>query len=227
MCNSGRNRFGSILFGSGLFENSSFRFCSVHKHVFPGSTRFGLPFSDASWLGPVRTTLRFHVRFRPVPKLNGSVRFGSAGSVRFLVPSCYLYYCTNNKHDTNTSNTNKYNNDDNKQSVVFLPGKCFRSHRCPKANAGRKAHCGISGARPTKTYASIDCSNYSIPYYTVLYCTVLYYTILYYYYMRFTRPCMAPWRGEARATTRATPAQSLSPSKATPSPSLTMLYPSM
>ena len=30
------------------------------------------------------------VRFRPVPELNDAVRFGSAGSVRFLVPSCYV-----------------------------------------------------------------------------------------------------------------------------------------
>ena len=28
------------------------------------------------------------VWFRPVPELNGSVRFGSAGSVRFPIPSC-------------------------------------------------------------------------------------------------------------------------------------------
>ena len=40
--------------------------------------------------GSVRfSAVRFRVRFRPVPELNGSVRFGSAGSVRFLIPSCY------------------------------------------------------------------------------------------------------------------------------------------
>ena len=33
-------------------------------------------------------SVRFRVRFRPVPELHGSVRFGSAGSVRFLIPSC-------------------------------------------------------------------------------------------------------------------------------------------
>ena len=60
-----------------------------------GSVRFGqlnfpvrrgsaCGFLDASWLG----SGRFRVRFRPVPESNGSVRFGSAGSVRFLIPSC-------------------------------------------------------------------------------------------------------------------------------------------
>ena len=77
----GRNRFGSIRFGSVTFEKSSVRFGSVRKHVFPGSMRFGLPFSDASWLGPVRFGLFPH----PVPELNGSVRFGSV-----LIPSCYM-----------------------------------------------------------------------------------------------------------------------------------------
>ena len=46
----------------------------------PGSTRFGLRFSEESWLGPVR----FRVLFRPVPKLSGSVRFGSV-SYSFLL----------------------------------------------------------------------------------------------------------------------------------------------
>ena len=35
------------------------------------------------------SSVRFRVRFRPVPELNDSVRFGSAGSVRFLIPSCH------------------------------------------------------------------------------------------------------------------------------------------
>ena len=74
----------------------SFRFRTFRKFIgsvrfgnyFPGSTRFGLRFSDASWLGPVR----FGSFPRPVPagsriKRFGSVRFG--GSVRFLIPSCY------------------------------------------------------------------------------------------------------------------------------------------
>ena len=66
------HRFGSVRFGS--------------ENIFPGSTRFGLRFSDASWLGPVR----FGSVPCPVPassriKLFGSVRFGSVrfGSVRF------------------------------------------------------------------------------------------------------------------------------------------------
>ena len=81
---TGRNRFGSIRFGSGLFENLSVRFASVRKITFPASTRFGLRFSDASWLGPIR----FGSIPRPVPagsriKRFGSVRFGSVRSVRF------------------------------------------------------------------------------------------------------------------------------------------------
>ena len=46
--------------------------------------RFGSAFGSAFGSG----------RFRPVPKLNGSVRFGSAGSVRFLIPSCYVHLVT-------------------------------------------------------------------------------------------------------------------------------------
>ena len=71
------HRFGSVRFGS-------VRFGSVRKNVFPGSTRFGLPFSDASWLGPIR----FGSVPRPVPaasgiKWFGSVRFGPVRPVRF------------------------------------------------------------------------------------------------------------------------------------------------
>ena len=58
--------------------------------MFSVSMRFGLHFSDVSWLGPVR----FSSFPRPVPAGSGiqrfgSVRFGSVrfGSVRFLVPS--------------------------------------------------------------------------------------------------------------------------------------------
>ena len=41
-------------------------------------------FPMVGWLGLVRFgSFRFRVRLRPVPELNGSVRFGSAGSVRF------------------------------------------------------------------------------------------------------------------------------------------------
>ena len=97
---SGRKLFGSIRFGSRLFEHifgsvrfGLVRFGSVRKHIFPGSTWFGLRFSDRPWLGPVQ----FGSVPRPVPagsgiKRLGSVRFGwfdSAGSVRFLIPSCH------------------------------------------------------------------------------------------------------------------------------------------
>ena len=58
---------GSIRFGSGFFEKYSVGFSSVWKNMFAGSMRFGLCFSYASWLGPVR--FRFHFRFRPVPNL--------------------------------------------------------------------------------------------------------------------------------------------------------------
>ena len=51
------------------------RFGSVRKMFFPGPTRFGLRFSDASWLGPVRCG-SFP---RTVPAGSGMVRFGLAG----------------------------------------------------------------------------------------------------------------------------------------------------
>ena len=85
-CMSGRKRFGSVRFGSGLFENSSVRF---------GSVRFG------NFIFPVRRgsacafwTRGGSIRFgsvplpRPVPadsriKRFGSVWFGSVRPVRF------------------------------------------------------------------------------------------------------------------------------------------------
>ena len=66
----GRNRFGSVRFGSGLVEKSSFRFGSVWQMLFfSGSMRFGLHLLNASWFG--------------------SDRFGSVWPVRFgfLIPS--------------------------------------------------------------------------------------------------------------------------------------------
>ena len=76
----GRNRFGWIRFGSGLFfDNSSFRFGSVRTNICPGSTRFDLRFSDASWLGPVR----FGSVPRPVPAGSRIKRFGSVPFGRF------------------------------------------------------------------------------------------------------------------------------------------------
>ena len=85
-----RRFIGSVRFGSGLFEDSSVRLGSVRTIIFPGSMRFGVHFSNASWLGPVR----FGSFPRPVPagfRIKGSVRFGSAGSVRFLIPSCCTF----------------------------------------------------------------------------------------------------------------------------------------
>ena len=77
---TGRDRFGSIRFRSGIFI-ASVRYGSVRTIICTDSTRFGLRFSDASWLVPVR----FCSFPRPVPKLNGSARFGSVrlGSVSY------------------------------------------------------------------------------------------------------------------------------------------------
>ena len=71
----GRNesvRFVSVPDFSRIHRNGSVRF-----GIF--ITRFGLCFSDASRLGPVR----FGSFPRPVPELNGSVRFGRFGSVSY------------------------------------------------------------------------------------------------------------------------------------------------
>ena len=70
------------------FRKSSFRFGSVRTNIsFP--LRRGSACVFRTRRGSVRFgSVRFHVRFRPIPELNGSVRFGSAGSVRFLIPSC-------------------------------------------------------------------------------------------------------------------------------------------
>ena len=69
-----------------LFEISSVRFGSVRQIVFPGSTRIGLRFADASWLGSVR----FGSVPRRVPagfeiKRFGSVRFGQFRSVSYSI----------------------------------------------------------------------------------------------------------------------------------------------
>ena len=68
----------SFRFGSGL--SKIHRFGSVRRTILAGSMRFGLRFSDASWLR--FGSVRFRVRFRSVPELNGSVRFGSARPVQ-------------------------------------------------------------------------------------------------------------------------------------------------
>ena len=81
---SGRNRFGSTRFGSGLFKKTSVQFSSVRKMICPGSTRFGLRFSDASWLGLVW----FGSVPRPVPAGSRTERLGSVRFGRFGSASC-------------------------------------------------------------------------------------------------------------------------------------------
>ena len=87
LTNGRRNRFGSIRFGSGLFRKfiGSVRFSSVRfgsDNVFPGSTRFGLRFSDVSWLGPVLfSSFPCAVPAGSRIKRFGSVRFGQFGLV--------------------------------------------------------------------------------------------------------------------------------------------------
>ena len=80
---AGRNRFGSIRFGSGLFE----------KRNRVGSLRFGQLFvpvrrSSAHVFRTRRGSVRsgsvcFRVRFRPVPEFDGSVRYGRFGLVSY------------------------------------------------------------------------------------------------------------------------------------------------
>ena len=61
------------------FSSRINRFGSVRTKTIPGSTRFGLRFSDASWLGPIR----FGSVPRPVPAGSRINRFGSVRPVRF------------------------------------------------------------------------------------------------------------------------------------------------
>ena len=67
------HRFGSFRFGNVFFPVRRGSACAFLTRR--GSVRFG--------------SVRLRVRFRPVPELHGSIRFGSAGSVRFLIPSCH------------------------------------------------------------------------------------------------------------------------------------------
>ena len=60
------------------------RFGSVRKIRFPGSTRFGLRFSDTLWLGPVRfSSASGFGRFQNQTFRFGSVRFCRFGSVSY------------------------------------------------------------------------------------------------------------------------------------------------
>ena len=69
-------RFGSVRFGKLHFPVRRGSACVFRTRR--GSVQFG--------------SVRFRVRFRPVPKLKASVRFGLAGSVRFLIPSCQAFH---------------------------------------------------------------------------------------------------------------------------------------
>ena len=70
---------GSVRFVSVPDCSKINRFGSVRKLICPGSTLFGLRFSDASWLGPVR----FGSFPRPVPAGSGIKRLGSVRLCRF------------------------------------------------------------------------------------------------------------------------------------------------
>ena len=79
---AGRNWFGSIRFGSGL--STIHRFGSVRFGKMFFSIRRGSACFFRTHCGSVRFgTVRFRVRFWPVPKLYGSVGFGSVRPVRF------------------------------------------------------------------------------------------------------------------------------------------------
>ena len=79
--------------------------------MFPGSKQFGLRFSDASWLGPVRFgSASGSGRFR-----NSTVRFGSVWPVRFgflLLPGNYgrfskahVLFCSDPEHACSSRET--------------------------------------------------------------------------------------------------------------------------
>ena len=65
------------------FDSFGFRSC-WSNHRF-GSVRFG---NVLFRFDVVRPAVLERVTFRPVPKLSGSFRFGSAVSVRLIIPSC-------------------------------------------------------------------------------------------------------------------------------------------
>ena len=76
---------GSVRFGSG--HSTNHRFGSVRFGLFIVPVRRGSACAFRLRRGSVRFgSVRFRVRFRPVPKLNVSVRFGRFGSVRCLIP---------------------------------------------------------------------------------------------------------------------------------------------
>ena len=81
-------RFDSFRFRSFRTIFCSVRFGSVRTNKFPGSTRLGLRFSDAPWLGPVRFG---SVSVSGIDRFC-SVRFGRFGSVSYsFLWSCFEY----------------------------------------------------------------------------------------------------------------------------------------
>ena len=88
-CANGKNRkepVRSDLFRFRTLMKSSFRLGSVRTIIFPASKRFGLVFSDASWLGPVRfpsvRPVQFGFLFLPARSI-APAWFHAGGRLRF------------------------------------------------------------------------------------------------------------------------------------------------
>ena len=110
----GSVRFDSVRFRTFLRQIiGSVRFgAAIH---FSGSMQLGLRFSarhGSVWFGSVR----FRVRFRPVPKLNISVRFGRFGSVSHSI----LNDDTNPNHINNTNHTNNSSSNNHNNNTYFF-----------------------------------------------------------------------------------------------------------
>ena len=86
------------------------RFGSVRNLCFPGSTRFGLRFSDTPWIGPVR----FGSVPRPVPAGSGIKRFGSVRPIRFDFSFLPYILVIIEKHN----NDNNNNNDNSGNTII-------------------------------------------------------------------------------------------------------------
>ena len=94
------NRFASVRFGQRFVPVRRGSACAFRTQG--GSVRSG--------------SVRFHVRFRPVPKLKDSVRFGRFGLVYF--PSYYVFLLHHTTlHYTNPMNVGRENYPDN---IAFL-----------------------------------------------------------------------------------------------------------
>ena len=82
ICKYSAVRFGSV---PGIYRYSALRFGPVPNLIFVYSVRFS-SVSNSYFIKSVRfDSVLENARFVPVP--NKTVRFGSAGSVRFLIPS--------------------------------------------------------------------------------------------------------------------------------------------